>query len=301
MTHRVVRLPGCTFAHRGGDGRGLDGRSAPAATSAALTKKAIFSPPTACAPTWWTSTRPGCDADVRRADGGRRPRRRTACFRASRRIPASAGTRSPPARGRASTARRTTPSTGSARATSTTARRSPPTGCSRPTHPAGGRARRQEGRLDGVGRVAEPRRRARRARWSTSAPSSPTAASCSTTTCRGSRPAPTPSASRTSASTSTPPRGWTNVPASFSPAKQEQLKVTNTAFPAADNVDRFYDLYIYDSTNDSTTNYDHVLVVPVHGRQGRHAGVANLAAGRLGRTSRSRSPARAPGRRPAST
>ena len=27
--------------------------------------------------------------------------------------------------------------------------------------------------------------------------------------------------------------------------------VTNTAFPAADNVDRFYDLYIYDSTNDA--------------------------------------------------
>ena len=55
---------------------------------------------------------------------------------------------------------------------------------------------------------------------------------------------------------------WTNVPASFSPAKQEQLKITNTAFPATDNVDRFYDLYIYDSTNDSTTNYDSVLVVP---------------------------------------
>ena len=58
------------------------------------------------------------------------------------------------------------------------------------------------------------------------------------------------------------PPGWTNVPASFSPAMQEQLKLTNTAFPATDNVDRFYDLYIYDSTNDSTTNYDSVLVVP---------------------------------------
>jgi 2',3'-cyclic-nucleotide 2'-phosphodiesterase (5'-nucleotidase family)/predicted AlkP superfamily phosphohydrolase/phosphomutase len=58
-----------------------------------------------------------------------------------------------------------------------------------------------------------------------------------------------------------PAVGWTNVPASHSPAMQEQVKVTNTAFPAADNVDRFYDLYIYDSTNDSTTNYDSVLVV----------------------------------------
>ena len=52
------------------------------------------------------------------------------------------------------------------------------------------------------------------------------------------------------------------MPASFSPAKQEQLKLTNTAFPADDNVDRFYDLYIFDSTNDATTNYDRVLVVP---------------------------------------
>ncbi|MGH3083970.1 MAG: alkaline phosphatase family protein, partial [Gaiellaceae bacterium] len=59
-----------------------------------------------------------------------------------------------------------------------------------------------------------------------------------------------------------PAADWTNVPASHSPAMQEQLKVTNTAFPATDNVDRFYDLYIYDSTNDSTTNYDSVLVVP---------------------------------------
>ena len=59
-----------------------------------------------------------------------------------------------------------------------------------------------------------------------------------------------------------PAAGWTNVPTSYSPAEQEQLKVTNTAFPAADNVDRFYDLYVYDSTNDSATNYDHVLVVP---------------------------------------
>ena len=59
-----------------------------------------------------------------------------------------------------------------------------------------------------------------------------------------------------------PAAGWTNVPASHSPAMQEQFKVTNTAFPAGDNVDRFYDLYIYDSTNDSSTNYDSVLMVP---------------------------------------
>ena len=52
------------------------------------------------------------------------------------------------------------------------------------------------------------------------------------------------------------------MPTSYSPAMEEQLKLTNTAFPPTDNVDRFYDLYIYDSTNDSTTNYDKVLAVP---------------------------------------
>ncbi len=73
--------------------------------------------------------------------------------------------------------------------------------------------------------------------------------------------------------------GWTNVPASFSPAMQEQLKLTNTAFPATDNVDRFYDLYIFDSTNNGTTSYDKVLVVPsTAGKNGAQA-VANLDAG----------------------
>ena len=54
------------------------------------------------------------------------------------------------------------------------------------------------------------------------------AESCSTTTCRGSPPTRTVSASPTSGSTSIAATGWTNVPASFSPAKQEQLLVTNT-------------------------------------------------------------------------
>jgi 2',3'-cyclic-nucleotide 2'-phosphodiesterase (5'-nucleotidase family) len=73
--------------------------------------------------------------------------------------------------------------------------------------------------------------------------------------------------------------GWSNVPASHSPAKQEQLKVTNTAFPSSDNVDRFYDLYIYDSTNDSTTNYDSVLVVPSTATKNGASAVADLAQG----------------------
>ena len=74
-----------------------------------------------------------------------------------------------------------------------------------------------------------------------------------------------------------PAAGWTNVPGSVSPAMQEQLKVTNTAFPATtDNVDRFYDLYIYDSTG---AGYDHVLVVPSTAGKDGNAAVANLAAG----------------------
>lgn len=76
-----------------------------------------------------------------------------------------------------------------------------------------------------------------------------------------------------------PAAGWTNVPASFSLAMQEQLKLTNTAFPATDNVDRFYDLYVYDSSDDSTTNYDRVLVVPFTASKNGSASVADLAAG----------------------
>jgi hypothetical protein len=69
------------------------------------------------------------------------------------------------------------------------------------------------------------------------------------------------------------------VPTSYSPARREQLKVTNTAFPASDNVNRFFDLYVYDSTDDGVTNYDHVLVVPsTAGKDGTRA-VANLGRG----------------------
>jgi 2',3'-cyclic-nucleotide 2'-phosphodiesterase (5'-nucleotidase family) len=73
--------------------------------------------------------------------------------------------------------------------------------------------------------------------------------------------------------------GWTNVPDSFSPAMQEQLTLTNTAFPAVDNVDRLYDLYVYDSTDDATTNYDRVLAVPAEAGHDGDEAIANLGAG----------------------
>ncbi len=68
--------------------------------------------------------------------------------------------------------------------------------------------------------------------------------------------------------------GWTNVPMSFSPAKEERLTVTTTF--AAVNPTRLYDLYIYDSTNDGAVNYDRVLVVPASLKNGAQA-VANLS------------------------
>jgi 2',3'-cyclic-nucleotide 2'-phosphodiesterase (5'-nucleotidase family)/predicted AlkP superfamily phosphohydrolase/phosphomutase len=73
-----------------------------------------------------------------------------------------------------------------------------------------------------------------------------------------------------------PAVGWTNVPASQGAALQEQLKVTNTAFPASDNVDRFYDLYVYDSAG-SAAGYDHVLVVPATAGKNGSMKVADLA------------------------
>ncbi len=74
-----------------------------------------------------------------------------------------------------------------------------------------------------------------------------------------------------------PAAGWTNVPASFSPAMQEQFKLANTAFPGGNNVDRFFDLYIFDSSDDSATNYDSVLVVPSTAGKNGTAAVATLS------------------------
>ena len=70
--------------------------------------------------------------------------------------------------------------------------------------------------------------------------------------------------------------GWTNVPASFSPPKQQTLVLPSTS---PDNVDQSFDLYIYDSTNDGVTNYDHVLAVPAASAKDGSAAVANLSQG----------------------
>lgn len=53
--------------------------------------------------------------------------------------------------------------------------------------------------------------------------------------------------------------GWSNVPTSFSPAKEGQFDIGGYSGALANDM---YDFYVYDSTDDATVNYDHVLVVP---------------------------------------
>lgn len=76
-----------------------------------------------------------------------------------------------------------------------------------------------------------------------------------------------------------PATGWENAPLSFSPAKETQLRITSTASPPADNVDRTYDLYIYDSTADHRVNYDGTLVVPASAAKAGERAVADLSRG----------------------
>jgi 2',3'-cyclic-nucleotide 2'-phosphodiesterase (5'-nucleotidase family) len=69
--------------------------------------------------------------------------------------------------------------------------------------------------------------------------------------------------------------GWTNVPASFSPAKQASFTHNNSQL-AANGV---WDVYLYDSTNNSAVDYDRALVVSAaDGKNGAMA-VADLAEG----------------------
>jgi 2',3'-cyclic-nucleotide 2'-phosphodiesterase (5'-nucleotidase family)/predicted AlkP superfamily phosphohydrolase/phosphomutase len=55
----------------------------------------------------------------------------------------------------------------------------------------------------------------------------------------------------------TPASGWTNVPESFSPAMEMRMRVLDFG------VDKYgLNAYLYDSTDDGATNYDHVLFAP---------------------------------------
>jgi predicted AlkP superfamily phosphohydrolase/phosphomutase len=71
--------------------------------------------------------------------------------------------------------------------------------------------------------------------------------------------------------------GWTNVPTSFSPAKETFFSHANSQIPAGG----VWNVYVYDSTNDGRVNYDHALVVNAlapNAKNGSTA-VANLEQG----------------------
>lgn len=68
--------------------------------------------------------------------------------------------------------------------------------------------------------------------------------------------------------------GWSNVPRSFSAARQERLVLTTTDAEA--NPTREFDLYIFDSSDDGQQNYDRVEVVPAEAAKNGHSAVARL-------------------------
>ena len=68
--------------------------------------------------------------------------------------------------------------------------------------------------------------------------------------------------------------GWTNVPTSYSPAQEMRMRVLDFG------TDKYgLNVYIFDSTNDNTVNYDHVLFSPT--KNGADA-VATLGRGEWG-------------------
>jgi 2',3'-cyclic-nucleotide 2'-phosphodiesterase (5'-nucleotidase family) len=69
--------------------------------------------------------------------------------------------------------------------------------------------------------------------------------------------------------------GWTNVPASFSPAKQATFTHNNAQIPG----NGVWDVYIYDSTNNGTVSYDRALVVNSADAKDGNKAVANLGRG----------------------
>ena len=203
-----------------------------------------------------------------------------------------AGTASPPAPGPASTARRTTRSTSTASPSRTGPRPFDAERASGGVDRPGGRARRAQGRPGRVGR--RPQRARSRARRSTSARSSPAAAwrrtssaslaTSSSTTRRSSprsgssstiRPG-TPGRRRSRAPRRPHATGWTGaLPATFSPPKEMRLRVLDFG------VDKYgLNAWIFDSTNDGTTNYDKVLFSRT---KSAADAVAILAQGRVGR------------------
>ena len=72
-----------------------------------------------------------------------------------------------------------------------------------------------------------------------------------------------------------PAEGWTDAPQSFSPAQETEFTIRSLD-PAGPNPDRSFAVYLYDSTDDAATNFDHVLVAPEKDAAGS---LADLATG----------------------
>jgi 2',3'-cyclic-nucleotide 2'-phosphodiesterase (5'-nucleotidase family)/predicted AlkP superfamily phosphohydrolase/phosphomutase len=69
--------------------------------------------------------------------------------------------------------------------------------------------------------------------------------------------------------------GWTSVPTSFSPAKETFFTQNDSRIPGGG----IWDVYVYDSTDDGTENYDRALVVNRSAEKNGSAAVATLAQG----------------------
>jgi 2',3'-cyclic-nucleotide 2'-phosphodiesterase (5'-nucleotidase family) len=69
--------------------------------------------------------------------------------------------------------------------------------------------------------------------------------------------------------------GWIDAPESFSPARETELTVRSLDV-SGPNPDRTFGVYIYDSSDDATENYDRLLVAP---DKDATAAVADLGAG----------------------
>jgi 2',3'-cyclic-nucleotide 2'-phosphodiesterase (5'-nucleotidase family) len=69
--------------------------------------------------------------------------------------------------------------------------------------------------------------------------------------------------------------GWTSVPVSYSPAKETFFTHNDTRIPGGG----VWDVYIYDSSDDSTVNYNRALVVNSSAGKNGNATVATLAQG----------------------
>ncbi|HJU01717.1 MAG TPA: 5'-nucleotidase C-terminal domain-containing protein [Actinomycetes bacterium] len=78
-----------------------------------------------------------------------------------------------------------------------------------------------------------------------------------------------------------PASGWSNVPASDPATEPQQSTLTVATTFAAQNPDRVYDVYVYDSRADNRRAYDRVLLVPEAAAKDASQAAATLREGRF--------------------